>query len=326
MNILNTIFKTAAGLLLLSCFFAENAYSEGKFVPLDGRIMVFAGQNNESFEDYVNTTDMLPAGFMIYTSVQSADGLDEPSDYGAGETSAKYLLENCPDTAMQIGLYMVEALDGVYGGQYNENIDKIGSFIKSSKRPVYLRIGYEFDGPHNHYEPSKYIKAYRYIVDRFRKNGVNNVAYVWHSYASYPPVMHMKWYPGDSYVDWFGISFFAQNESEMLPVVNLAKQHNKPVMIAESSPSGIGTKLGEESWKKWFRRYFIFVEKYNISAICYINCNWDTLPMFKSFNWGDCRLGSNKVVKQKWIDEISKYKYLQSSEEMFETIGFEGQQ
>jgi Glycosyl hydrolase family 26 len=296
---------------------------QGKFVPPAGKILVFAGQNDDSFDDYVKTTGIVPAGFMIYTSVQEAGGLLESSDYGAGLSHGKYLLDKYPNTAIQIGLYMVDALDGVANGQYDDNIDKIGSFIKESKRPVYLRIGYEFDGPHNHYDPAKYVAAYRHIADRLKNKGVNNIAYVWHSYASFPRVNYMNWYPGDEYVDWFGISFFAQHESEMIPLVTLAKQHNKPVMMAESTPSGIGTTSSAGVSERWFLRYFDFTAKYDIKAICYINCNWDDMPMFRDFKWGDCRLASNSKIKKMWKTEMKSDKYIQSSGQLFGLVGFE---
>lgn len=316
--------KTAAALCaaLLCLAAAEAGAAEGKYAPKDGRILVFAGQNNNSFDEYVNTTKIIPAGFMIYTSVQAADGLDEASDYGAGESSGRYLLDKYPGLALQIGLYMVDALDGVVAGDYDKNLDRIGAFIASSKRPVYLRIGYEFDGPHNHYTPSKYIKAYHYIVDRFRNSGIDNIAYVWHSYASFPPVYYQDWYPGDAYVDWCGISFFSQHSSEFKSFMAFAKTYGKPVMIAESTPSGIGTKPGQQAWDKWFSRYFDFIDNSDISAICYINTNWDALPMFKSFKWKDCRLGSNKLVADKWSAEMRKFRYLQSSGDLYESIGF----
>jgi len=309
-------------LVIAFCFISKAFCEPNKFAPPAGKTLVFAGQNDDSFDDYVRTTGAAPAGCMIYTSVQEAGGLLEPSDYGAGVSSGKYLLDKYPNTAVQIGLYMVDALEGVISGQYDDNIDKIGSFIKESKRPVYLRIGYEFDGPHNHYDPGKYIAAYRHIADRLKNKGADNIAYVWHSYASFPRVNYMNWYPGDEYVDWFGISFFAQHESEMSPVISLAKQHNKPVMIAESTPSGIGTTSGAGVSERWFRRYFDFTAKYDIKAICYINCNWDDMPMFKDFKWGDCRLAGNSKIKKVWRAEMKSDKYLQSSDGLFNLLGF----
>ena len=294
----------------------------GKFVPPEGRVLVFAGQNKVSIDSYVKTTGIVPAGLMLYTSIQKADSLDRPADFGAGVVYGRYLVDKYPNTALQIGLYMVDALDGVVSGLYDDNIDKIGRFIKNSRRPVYLRIGYEFDGPHNHYEPEKYIKAYRHIADRLRAGGVDNVAYVWHSYASWPKVQLLNWYPGDEYVDWFGISYFGQSENEMKDMLALAAARGKPVMIAESTPMGIGTACGLDSWHRWFEKYFAFIGKNDIKAISYINTNWDALPMFTALRWKDSRLDRSAEVKKRWIKEITGPKYLHSSPELFELLDY----
>jgi hypothetical protein len=297
---------------------------ENKFVPPDGKILVFAGQSTDVIDDYVKTTQTVPAGFMVYTSVQQADGLREPADYGGGECHGQYLVDKYPGTALQIGLYMVDALDDVVSGNYDRNIDDIGRWIAATKRPVYLRIGYEFDGPHNHYDPKKYVKAYRYIVNRFRKKKIDNVAYVWHSYAStLQGHTLLEWYPGDEYVDWFGISYFNQHPGEMKPMILLAREHRKPVMIAESTPATIGT-AGDAAWKRWFQHYFEFIAKNDIKAFSYINCDWDNLPMFADFHWRDARLASSDEVKEKWNAEIAGEKYLHSSPALFDLIGFAG--
>ena len=322
MNYKNCLLRIAA-LFFFSFCLLNTAYAKGKFVPSKGKILYFAGQNVDSIKDYVQTVGIIPAGLMTYTSVQNADSLDQPMDNGAGINHAQYLLDKYPDTALQIGLYMVDALDGIIAGDFDDNIDFIGSFIKHSSRPVFLRIGYEFDGPHNHYNPAKYVKAYRRIVDRFRKNGVNNVAYVWHSYASKLSRPLEDWYPGDEYVDWFGISFFDQKDEKMfMPMLRLARLHHKPVMVAEASPARTSTSLGEACWNGWFKRYFDFINKNNIKCFCYININWDNFPLFKELNWGDARLGTNEFIRQKWVEEIRKDKYLMSSGQLFNQIGF----
>ena len=134
----------------------------------------------------------------------------------------------------------------------------MAKFCKSlGDRPVYLRIGYEFDGVWNRgYEnPQQYIAAYRRIVDVMQKQGVSNTVYVWQASAS--PVDDLlegkredikQWYPGDAYVDWLGLSWFdmpdrrykhAPTQRELADeVLQLARSKSKPVMIAEVAPQG----------------------------------------------------------------------------------------
>lgn len=47
------------------------------------------------------------------------------------------------------------------------------------------------------------------------------------------------WYPGDEFVDWIGFSYFIQQECNLEPINKLrmfAREHNKPVIVAESAP------------------------------------------------------------------------------------------
>lgn len=301
---------------------SEPFESTNKFIPHEGKILFMIGQDKDTIDAYIEDIGIIPAGFMMYISIQEMESLYSSVDYGSGSQYFQYLVDNYPDTVMQIGLYMVGALEGVVDGSCDENIDKLGKWIKKTDRPVYLRIGYEFDFPENNYEPAKYIKAYKYIVNRFRQNNVQNVDYVWHSYASYISRSVLDWYPGDEYVDWFAISYFNGRTKYMDSMAQLSEEHNKPMMIAEATPRGVGTYYGEYALDKWFRPFFDFISEKNIKAVCYINSNWDEQPMWKGQGWGDARVQTNKIVKKAWLDEIKKEKYLHSSPELYKILGY----
>jgi len=280
------------------------------FVPAEGKVILFIGQDNETIETYIKSVGHVPRGFMLYTSIQKIDGLFAPSqDYGSGVFHADALMARYPQARLQLGLYMVDALKDVYQGVYDDNIDRMARWFKSKKVPIYLRIGYEFDGPHNHYNPKDYVKAYRYLVDRLREAEVNNVAFVWHSYSWTIEKPLLSWYPGDDYVDWVGISCFSLPNFYIAPVVEFAGKHKKPVMIAEGTPRGVGVHKGKLSWESWYKIMFLMVEKYNIKAVSYINSNWEAQPMWVGQGWGDARVQANEEIKGKWLEEIRKEKY-----------------
>ena len=288
-----------------------SAQAGEKFLPPPGKTLVFIGQDERTILNYVRSTGHHPYGFMLYTSIQDMAGLSEPADHGAGVHHAQYLADNYPQAAFQIGLYMVDALDGIIAGQYDSKIDQLAQWLQGTKRPVYLRIGYEFDLPNNHYDPELYKKAFRYIVDRLRRQGVDNTAYVWHSYGFINPEKPlMNWYPGDDHVDFFAVSFFkAFNSGNINFIFKRAAEHHKPFMIAEATPSGIGTGDGEKSWALWFKPFFKFINEHDIPVVSYINSDWETLPMFKDQNWGDARVQANPVVKERWLNEINSDRY-----------------
>ncbi|MCK5013594.1 MAG: hypothetical protein KAS66_07225 [Candidatus Omnitrophica bacterium] len=273
----------------------------------DGKVAVFIGQDNATIHAYVAATGHVPAGFMTYTSIQDMDGVDDWSiDRGSGKFNATELIEKYPGTALQIGLYMVDALKGTYQGQYDHNIDKLAVWMKEIEVPVFLRVGYEFDGPHNHYGPRDYKKAYIYIVDKLKAAGVTNAVYVWHSFASTGGVDISEYYPGDDYADWAGISYFAQPQDLMQPMVDFAREKGKPVMIGEATPQGRKTSHGHLVWAGWYQPLFRFVEANDIKIISYINSNWDIMPMYAGQNWGDARIEEDEYIKKAWLDKVGE--------------------
>lgn len=278
--------------------------------PGSPRTLVFIGQDLDSVQTYVNKTKHVPDGFMVYTSIQELTGLEAAFDNGSGVQHAQGLIDRYPGTQIQIGLYMVGALSDVVGGAYDVNILKLSQWLaKNSATTFYLRIGYEFDYPQNHYAPAAYISAYRYIVDRLRSQGVQNVLYVWHSYAGFVQGSRERWYPGDDYVDWVGLSFFeAYNRGNMDNIVRIARTHNKPLMIAEATPLGHNVKDGAKVWRLWYQKLFDFISARDVRILCYINWDWEKFPMFKGQGWGNGRVEENRFIKRQWLEHVAKNK------------------
>ncbi len=91
--------------------------------------------------------------------------------------------------------------------------------IKQVKGMVLLRILHEFNGDwypwctlNNDKNPQLVINAFRHICDIFRKEGVNNVKFIWCPNSMSLP--QEKWnsimdaYPGDEYVDFVGLDIY----------------------------------------------------------------------------------------------------------------------
>jgi hypothetical protein len=122
----------------------------------------------------------------------------------------------------------------------------------------------EFDNPYFGYsqDPALYRLAYRALVDRCealygKSTCRHKIAFCWHSWAAPRWIDKlMDFYPGDSYVDWVGVSIFQQvypwavgagatggefaggNMAHVREVLDLAHSLHKPIMIAESTPFG----------------------------------------------------------------------------------------
>lgn len=312
------------------------AYGQSRFVPPEGKTLLIMGQTVEQITEYQKAfrSEPLPGGWSAYWGIPEFTGVAKAHEIQTGNTqNHQMLVRNFPNTTIQSALWMV----GKWGiaekagkGEYDDVIIKYSAWAKAANRPVYLRIGYEFDGAHNALEPEEYEKAYRHIVDLMRAEGVENLALVWHSYAAptYKGYPIADWYPGDDYVDWVGISVFghAYNGTDFGPdcnrVLDFAKTHKKPVMIAEASPINGITEESTAAWDQWFVNFFSFAYNKNIKAISFINEDWTQLNIEGISTWQDSRLQNNPQVAKAWFEETGKDRYLKQSERLFEQLGY----
>lgn len=279
-----------------------------------------AGQGRaQDVKDYSKAIDPYgPSLFMDYCGVKKA----ATADYAS---SLKKKLAGFPNyTVVQLGLSMTN--DGkpeeryeheVADGKYDEQLEKLLKDLKQLGVPIYIRIGYECNGPWNGYQPESYKKAFRHITQMIRKCGIN-AATVW---CPHPNDLEqaMNYYPGDEWVDWWAVDIFSSDQiQDCKPLIAEAHKHNKPVMIGESTPRYIGVLDGEESWRKWFEPYFELIRTSpGIKAFCYINWNWAEKPRWAK--WGDARLQQNKIVSDLYKKEMSSSLYQHAStKEAFE--------
>lgn len=311
-------------------------YEKTKYVPPAGKTLLIMGQTSEAISEYMEgfPDQKKPSGWSSYWGVTEFKGFLKPFKNETGNTQHhQMIVEKFPNTVIQSAMWMVgkwNIAKNAGNGTYDNVIKKFSAWAISANRPIYLRIGYEFDGPHNELEPDEFVKAYKHIVDLIRAEGANNVAFVWHSYASKPYKNYPSsaWYPGDDYVDWVAISVFghAYNGKDFGPdcdnVLNFAKQHKKPVMIAESNPINGITKENAEVWDNWFANYFSFIYNKNIKAISFINENWPNMGLEGISEWKDSRLNSNANVSEAWFKETNSDLYLKQSSELFGMLGF----
>ncbi|MDH3620609.1 MAG: glycosyl hydrolase [Gammaproteobacteria bacterium] len=199
-----------------------------------------------------------------------ADGneVDFELDWNAGPVSAYRTATEFGIDGLAIGLSITEnehpgGLQRLVDGKHDDEIRQLARFFSMIEGPVYLRIGYEFDGAWNQgYENApSFIAAWKRIVDVLREENADNVVTVWQTGAAvvdevidqgHEDIAH--WYPGDDYVDWMGFSWF-MNPREMIEVpfdfdpgtplqlaeelLAFARERGKPVMIAEASPQAM---------------------------------------------------------------------------------------
>ncbi len=285
-----------------------------KFEPIGNKVIHGAGQSPEMFDKYWNAMENdKPVIYMTYVRINE---ISKWSKKIFGE------LKKYPSMIPQIGYNFKTKAKGcqvkeISEGKYDKDINQLCNVLKKIKNPVFIRLGYEFDKANKH-NPKYFVLAWKRMVDKFKENNINNIATVWCAcpYNGTDPVE--PFYPGDDYVNWFGIDVFTVKhfkDGKYLPVKNflaLAKKHKKPVMIGESSPARTGVDKGQESWDEWFEPYFKWIKSNPvIKAFCYIN--WDWKKDWKTPTWLNGRIHENEVVRKNLIKELKNPKYIHST-------------
>lgn len=264
---------------------AVDTYITGTFTPPDGKLLLFIGQDSETISDYVEAVpqDSLE-GVTLYTQIysnnvgtgkgESLAGLFGPADWGAGINDYPKTLAESPNAALAVGLSITDAFGeprcqnryakDIAEGKYDNAVDTMVNYFKDlAPRKVFLRIGYEFDGLWNCYQPEPFKAAFRHIHGRIQALEASNVVTVWQS-AAWPSLdredgsqdvydlrrddIFELWYPGDDVVDWAGVSIFYRDllQWDHVPLytpaaaqeklLNFARERNKPVLVAEAAP------------------------------------------------------------------------------------------
>ncbi len=259
-----------------------------------------------------------PAVYMTYVGLKG--------DVSGYFTKLRAQLHEYKDTFLlpQIGLSMTT--DGsperhyeheVAEGKYDDKIEILCQGLRDLRRPAFVRIGYEFNGGWNGYEPETYKAAWTRIVSAFRRHRLDEVAAVWCYAPDGREKDYRAYYPGDQHVDWWSVDCFSASHFSAKDTVAFVKEaaaRGYPVMIGESTPRKVGVQDGDASWAKWFDPYFRFIRDYpSVKAFCYISWDWAKYPQWN--DWGNGRIGDNPVVLGRFQREMTDALYLHGATE-----------
>lgn len=212
---------------------------------------------------------------------------------------------------------------------------------------MFLRTGYEFDGPWNGYPPEEFKAAWKHIYRFLRRAGVTNVAHVFHSYGYASMDTLEAYFPepddqSDSYVDWIGYSHFSidpagPGRNELV----FARQHGLKVFLGEVAPHGggdcenqIDISTDTDRALLWVDNFFKHVEENRdvIRGLAYINQDWSDAsysPMWKEQDDQNCRgffyrsnsrLNDSPVVEKAWGERISGDAYLNQRDDLYQQL------
>jgi len=187
-----------------------------------------------------------------------------------------------------------------------ENLDEVKDdeylreFAKEAAKyggPLFIRFASEMNGnwtPY-HNDPEKYKEKFRLVHDVFERIAPN-VAMVWTPNAV-PEKNIDEYYPGDEYVDWVGVNFYAvayhnmninepafdEDPTIYLDYVYNKYSHKKPIQISEWAATH-KTTISEEDLSNFAvdrikKLYYYLPRKYpRIKMVCWFDSNNITNP------------------------------------------------
>jgi hypothetical protein len=313
---------------LILPFYGAQAFYGARYEPPDGTIYhcaqaevrpagIFSYHVDwQGIEEYTKAAGNRPKIIMHYISL-------DPFVYWLVKSSIVEIAEKPYDYIAQIGLdfykyvpyfdreHPQDITADIARGDYDRRIGELAELLSGMKIPVFLRPGYEFGGNGwgRFAAKNRWTKAWKRIYRIFESKGVRNVAFVWDALDAED---FLDYYPGNDYVDWWGINIFG-NRSDSDAFVNRfvkeAMHHKKPVIIAESTPRDVGSIHGARSWQTWYKPYFDLIAKYpDIKAFCYINASWRDFPD-PSFQY-DSRIQSDPYVAAHYKQMLSSPKFI----------------
>lgn len=107
----------------------------------------------------------------------------------------------------------------ILDGKYDDYLNDLAIGFKEYNFPVLFRLNNEMNGSwvtysafHIGKDTDLYIDCWKYIYNKFKEHGVNNLIFVWNpneiSFPNYAYNHYLNYYPGDEYVDIVGLTAY----------------------------------------------------------------------------------------------------------------------
>lgn len=190
---------------------------------------------------------------------------------------------------VEYGMYTVDMVDGVekditleiLEGKYDDYLNNLAENFNEYDYPVLFRLNNEMNGEWVWYSSHKvgkdtdlFIDCWRYIYDKFKEQGVDNLIWVWNpnekSFPNFAYNHYLNYYPGNEYVDVVGLTAyntgnyyngeiwrsFSQSYDHFY--YDYVKHFNHPMMITEFSGASAG---GDKA--AWFDDMFNKMSSYD---------------------------------------------------------------
>jgi mannan endo-1,4-beta-mannosidase len=142
----------------------------------------------------------------------------------------------------------------IAAGGYDAYLRAYAGSVRSFGKAVVIGFGHEMNAPwyswgYRHVPAATFVAAWRHIVSLFRRQGADNVTWLWtinQDVRGTGPIA--SWWPGSGYVTWVGIDGYYYRPSDTFATVfgkTIAQVRaftNKPILLSETA---VGPEAGQ---------------------------------------------------------------------------------
>ena len=145
---------------------------------------------------------------------------------------------------------------GIVSGDYDGYLRSYADSVRDFGHAVVIGFGHEMNAPwyswgYGHVPASTFVAAWRHIVTLFRRQGADNVTWLWTIHAEPGHRAGASWWPGAKYVTWVGIDGYYYRPSDTFASVfgqtidQVREFTRKPVLLSETAvgPRRPGCKI-----------------------------------------------------------------------------------
>jgi beta-mannanase len=225
----------------------------------------------------------------------------------------------------------------ITSGKYDAYITSSAQALKAFGSTVFVRPFHEFNQKGNTYSlyqqgasaaaDSNFIAAWRYVVNKVRSAGANNVKWVW-CYANHsipddtknPWNNPMKAYPGDQYVDWVAFDAFNRDSQQFVPVATfdqlIGTSYSRAVAVPASGSDVGGSptvrpvmiaEIGIDEMDSTGDKKAAFItQMFNEIPVNYTHLRAINYFDFSTSNF-NYKLHSSDAALKAWVDGIRTY-------------------
>lgn len=190
---------------------------------------------------------------------------------------------------VEYGMYTTDVVNGVekditleiLDGKYDGYLKDLAEGFNEHDNPVLFRLNNEMNGEWVWYsshligkDTDLFIECWRYIYNKFKEHGVDNLIFVWNpnekSFPNFAYNHYLNYYPGNEYVDVVGLTAYntgnyykgetwrSFSEAYDHFYYDYVKHFTHPMMITEFSGASLG---GDKA--KWFEDMFNKISNYD---------------------------------------------------------------